>query len=75
MQDGYDEVCDMGTCDSSIHRFLNRLLIFHALEAHFNLSNRHMVTCVVYEGNQASKIEPQNKAKDDASIINVAGVS
>lgn len=71
MQNGYDDVCNMGTSDSSVYRILSHLIIFQSLEAHFDISNHHMVTAAMYEGNQANKIEQENKANDDASIINV----
>nr|GEW66882.1 hypothetical protein [Tanacetum cinerariifolium] len=70
-KDGYVDVCNMGTCDSSFYRLLSCLVIFHPLEARFNLSNLNMVATIMYEGNQASKIESENKAKVDASFINV----
>lgn len=65
----------MGTSDPNFYRFLSRFIIFNTLEAHFNLSYHHIVTALMFEGNQTSKIEPEKQTENASSFINVEKVS
>lgn len=65
----------MGTSDPSFYRFLGRCIIFNTLEAHYNLSYHHIVTSLMFEGNQTSKIEPEKQAENASSVIDVEKVS
>ncbi|KAJ9542046.1 hypothetical protein OSB04_028552 [Centaurea solstitialis] len=70
-KDGHDDVCTMGTFDPSFYCFFGRFIIFNTLEAHYNPSYHHIGTALMFEDNQASKIEQEKQAKNASSFINV----
>lgn len=74
MQNGYDDVRNMGTSDFIFYSFLSRLIIFNASEARFYLINHHILIAVMHEGDQESKTEHEKEPKDASPFINVKRV-
>lgn len=71
MQGGCCDLCNMGTCYSSVPGFFSSFSIFQAYATRIHSSMHHNAITFMYESYKASEIGQEKEAKDASSIVNV----